>query len=48
MTNQGLSAGVEQFVPARRQTEGGGFSVRRPIPSPDLDQAGRMGKIAAI
>jgi redox-sensitive bicupin YhaK (pirin superfamily) len=29
---------VERVVPARRQTEGGGFSVRRPFPSPGIDQ----------
>jgi redox-sensitive bicupin YhaK (pirin superfamily) len=29
---------VERTVPARRQTEGGGFSVRRPFPAPGIDQ----------
>jgi len=29
---------VERVVPARRQTEGGGFSVRRPFPVPGIDQ----------
>jgi quercetin 2,3-dioxygenase len=38
MTTGQNSVRVERLVPARRQTEGGGFSVRRPFPSPGMDQ----------